>query len=149
MHTPPRPANLVPHQHEGGSMTRTITPQEIKHGDRIRVFTEFTVGKATDASSAEILDPLDGDGEVWNREAEDYVYVQDDSYTIELVKRELPPLPTTAGSVVKVFDADLNKSARWMLHTSGVWNSQTGGAQDKDLFADFISNSGFEFEVIA
>ncbi|UVG34065.1 hypothetical protein SEA_PAVLO_8 [Microbacterium phage Pavlo] len=129
-------------------MTRTITPQEIKHGDRIRVFTEFTVGKATDASSAEILDPLDGDGEVWSREAEGYVYVQDQGYTIELIRRELPPLPTTAGSVIKVSDDDRH-SANWMLNDSRKWVSYTGVTQTPSQMTNFIETRGWTFEVIA
>ncbi|WNM66141.1 hypothetical protein SEA_DEJAVU_9 [Microbacterium Phage DejaVu] len=128
-------------------MTRTITPEEIKHGDRIRLTREFTVGKATDASSAEILDPLDGDGEVWDRESQDYVYVQDQGFTIELIKRELPPLPTKSGSVVKV--SSKSGSATWILTVGGQWYSSERNSKTPEQFLAFLERNDFTLEVIA
>lgn len=126
-------------------MARIITPEQIKHGDKIRLVQEFTVGK----SSGEVKgSPLDGDGEVWSRESNDYVYVQDDSFTIELVERPLPPLPDVWGSVVKVTHSPSGVSANWLLHNGGQWVSASGTRKTSEDLLRWMQDYGYTFEVL-
>lgn len=127
-------------------MARIITPEQIKHGDKIRLVQEFTVGK----SNGDFKDsPLDSDGEVWSRESNDYVYVQDDSFTIELVERPNPEIPEGMGHIIKVYD-DLGKEGLWLTQEGGYITSARNVRVTRDYFLeDFIKSVGYSFEVIA
>lgn len=57
-----------------------------------------------------------------------------------------PNLPARAGSVILAKHNDAK--ATWVLHTSGAWNSSTGGVMNPFRLKDHFDAHGVSFEVI-
>lgn len=119
-------------------MSRPIKYADIKVGDRIRITREIEVSKLFENQDF-LRDGQGVDGRTFFAKGAD----------LELVSRPLPDPPVRVGSVVNVFSRGGNTSARWMLHSSGQWNSANGGVKSRSAFRGWLEEVGFEFEVVA
>lgn len=123
-------------------MSTTITAEQIKAGDKIRVTHEFVTGNTVD---------IDGEVEIGNGEG--WVDVVKYSPTIELLERKAVDLPTKKGTVIRVFSNA--GEGRWMLTETeygdrALWISAAGIAKNPTQMADLFTESPDRtFEVIA
>lgn len=123
-------------------MSRIIKRQDIQKGDVIVIHRKLKV--ATDLDNDGDFKVADGN---WVKISEiDY----DDSseWTIELLNRPNPPLPTIVGSVIKVWNAE-GATVNWMLHARNEWVNAVGNRHSASAFQRVIDEGKASFEVIA
>lgn len=124
-------------------MSRTIQPEDIRPGDKIRIIEEVTVG------------------EVWNN-GRSFSYIEDTlgprpfemapSVVVQLIERPLN-LPTELGAIVRVHRRSDDLQKTYVLFDEGgrhVWiDARHGGRFSAKSFANWIQIHGHQVEVIA
>lgn len=120
------------------SKDKTITRQDVKVGDTIRITREVTIESVGTYGFLNITAATDEKG--------DGLYLYDDTQ-IELIKRPLD-LPTKVGSFVRVTGSH---EGFWILtekHSVKLWVSASRISKTPGEFEEFITDYDFSFEVI-
>lgn len=122
---------------------RAIDPEDVQKGDTLKLSRTIVV--STDLDSAGDFKDQDDDWVILSH------YDFGDKYTLELVSRPLPPLPTKPGSVVdidRIDGGDARGLSRWMLLSNGNWHCASGGFRNSTEFAELIDTGRFTMEVV-